>query len=475
MLFYSAASGYIVTNQQRYIAPKQVQTIQDLDLMVGVIDADNINQNGIWSVTPSNTDCLSYNSSTGTITGIKSTTTGVTVTCTRSISGVTCSESYTANITEIANGTYFMKNKKTSRYVDIDGPYMQAGTTVHQWDFNANYSQRWIFTHIGDGYYTIESANDQTAYYLGVQNDGTATDTPVVLRTGSITDGMKWRVSFTDSGAFKITPKTGEQNGRVLSVASYLVNGNGVTIQQRDYVNDGNYKDEWFIDDKLISLCAVPAGAFHNHEMAFENVRYSFYGSFFPNVLKSTSNLTVDEAINMMQQADILTIKSHGDAEIDDFGSVLGTYVYLKENSPNEVKLYSNAINGITSNDVLPTSNTHDCFSNLKLALFVACRTAAGAENNVHNNLPAKMVEEGVTTAIGFYDEIVCPQGTNWMEYFYDAFLNGASVVESIEFAKICINHQNIAYSGMDNYDYYKLNSIKCYGDDSLCVDDIRG
>ena len=61
------------------------------------------------------------------------------------------------------------------------------------------------------------------------------------------------------------------------------------------------------------------------------------------------------------------------------------------------------------------------------------------------------------------------------MEYFYVAFLNGASVNDSIQYAKSCINGQAVAQSGIDNYDYYKLCSIKCYGDDSLCVEGIRG
>ena len=90
-----------------------------------------------------------------------------------------------------SNGVYFIKNKRTAKYADIEGPYMTEGTQIHQWEFNGNSSQRWIFTHLGDGYYSIKSANSVSDYYMGVQNDGTATDTPIVLRTGTLTDGMK--------------------------------------------------------------------------------------------------------------------------------------------------------------------------------------------------------------------------------------------------------------------------------------------
>jgi len=131
--------------------------------------------------------------------------------------------------------------------VDIEDQNMANGTNIHQWDFNGGNSQRWIFTHLGDGYYSIKSANSTSNYYLGVQNDGTATNTQVVLRTGSLTDGMKWKVSVTTSGAYKITPKTGEPNDRVLAVGWYALNVNGIDIKQRDYDDDGNYLDEWIL------------------------------------------------------------------------------------------------------------------------------------------------------------------------------------------------------------------------------------
>ncbi|MBQ8742809.1 MAG: RICIN domain-containing protein [Clostridia bacterium] len=42
---------------------------------------------------------------------------------------------------------------------------MADGTTIHQWKFNGNNSQKWIFEHQGDGFYTVKSANSTGAYY----------------------------------------------------------------------------------------------------------------------------------------------------------------------------------------------------------------------------------------------------------------------------------------------------------------------
>jgi hypothetical protein len=261
VLFYSAASGYIVTNQQRYIAPKQVQTIQDLDLMVGVIDADNINQNGIWSVTPSNTDCLSYNSSTGTITGIKATTTGVTVTCTRYISGTSCSDSYTMHVTEIANGTYLLNNKQNSCYAKVKDGTLSNNQNAVQYELDTTDSEKWIFNLDNlSGYYTIKSkASEGTSYYLQVYNNSTQNDTVIVLQAYSgnyFPLGAQWRVERVHETAFKIIPRTGEspdgiREDYVLATDTSNSNNN-VNLVQGDYVDNTSYRDEWYLAQTIV-------------------------------------------------------------------------------------------------------------------------------------------------------------------------------------------------------------------------------
>jgi len=58
---------------------------------------------------------------------------------------------------------------------------------------------------------------------------------------------MKWKVTKTVNGAYKIQPKTGEVDGRVLSVGfSQLGILDGVNIFQRLYIpDDGYHRDEW--------------------------------------------------------------------------------------------------------------------------------------------------------------------------------------------------------------------------------------
>lgn len=249
-ILYDTGNVQITTNAKRYIAPGQTKTLEELLLCAGYYSEYTITQNLYWS--SGNTAVATIDWYTGTVTAVSPGT--VTLTGSKYNDSV----SFTLEVTEIANGTYFIKNKRTIKYVDIEDQVMSSGTQIHQWEFHGGATQRWAFTLLSDGYYTIKSANSSSAdYYLGVQGDSADDGVAVVLRSGEITDGMKWKVTTTASGAYRLTPKTGQANNRVLAVGWAMPgfeNNNGIDIEQRDYVNDDNYKDEWYLTETAFTF-----------------------------------------------------------------------------------------------------------------------------------------------------------------------------------------------------------------------------
>ena len=238
--YNSSASAYrVVTNPTRYVAPGETRTLEDMKLRAIAYSPNTISQT--FTCASSDTNVATVNAY-GAVTGVSPSTAIITGTS-------SCGETtrFTVSVTEIANGTYFLKNKETNRYADIENHTMSGGTQIEQQDFDGGNSQRWIFTHLGDGYYSIKSANSASTFYMGVSGDSTGNDVPVVLRAASLTDGAKWRISTTSSGAYKITAKTGEANNRVLAVGAYVLNTNGVDIEQRESANPTNYRDEWIL------------------------------------------------------------------------------------------------------------------------------------------------------------------------------------------------------------------------------------
>ena len=215
-------------------------------------NSSNISQTFEWS--SSNTNVATVNASTGQVITVAPGGT-VTIRGRKVLNGQEKLLTFTLNVTEIPNGTYRIKSKLTGKMADIENQTMADNTLIHQWEYHTGSTQRWIFTHIGDGYYTIKSEySGSTAYYLGVQNDSTAQDASIILRSGTITDGMKWKIIKTDTtnklASYKLIPKTGEANNRVLAIENpglRPIGTNGINIRQRNYVEDNNLKDEWAI------------------------------------------------------------------------------------------------------------------------------------------------------------------------------------------------------------------------------------
>lgn len=59
-----------------------------------------------------------------------------------------------------------------------------------------------------------------------------------------MTNGMKWKVETTPSGAYKLTSQTG--SGYVLATDSSS-SSNGVKLVQGDYIQNNSCRDEWYI------------------------------------------------------------------------------------------------------------------------------------------------------------------------------------------------------------------------------------
>ena len=129
------------------------------------------------------------------------------------------------------------------------GDALSDGTTIHQWQFHGGNSQKWIFKHQGDGFYTIKSANATAGYYLGVIDDEVVVNSDIVLRDDEITGGMEWNVSVTNSGAFKLTAKKGYSLGYALATTTSDPT-NGAKLVHGAYVNNDSYRDEWYLHEE---------------------------------------------------------------------------------------------------------------------------------------------------------------------------------------------------------------------------------
>lgn len=244
ILFYNANNLSYLSNPEVYIAPEETRTLSQLGLKTVVFRPDTNSQQHGWSVLqPAK---ASVNTS-GTVTGISPGET--TVFAEIPLSGIY--SFYPLHVTEIPNGTYFLKNKENGDYARVKDETMTDAQNVAQYDFDGGMSERWIFTlNNRTGYYSIKSANSGgTSYYMAVENNSSSDGAQIVISSGTestLTNGMKWKVAPTASGAYKIIPKTGEANDCVLCTGT-IFGFNNTNIVQSEYVENSTYCDEWVL------------------------------------------------------------------------------------------------------------------------------------------------------------------------------------------------------------------------------------
>jgi uncharacterized protein YjdB len=252
VFFYNTVTEEVVENPTKYVAPGESRTLSDMNLEVVSYCGDNIDQTITWSRISENGSKIAYLDQNGTVQGVSYNT--IIIQAKSNASGK--SAQYTLNVTGIANGTYYLRNRQSGHYTDIKGPTMAVGTTIHQWQYHGGNSQRWIFIHQGDGYYSIQSAYSSTPYYLSVKNDSSEQNTDVVLSTQCVTAGTKWKVEVSDTRGLKLIPKSGEANGYVLATTT-SDGTNGAKLIQGAYVVNTSYRDEWCAGTQKIYMATV--------------------------------------------------------------------------------------------------------------------------------------------------------------------------------------------------------------------------
>lgn len=185
----------------------------------------------------------------------------------------------------------------------------------------------------------------------------------------------------------------------------------------------------------------------HDHSSALYAIEEHLLNCGYSQMQKIVRERTVGEIDANLDSAiiNIFVSRSHGGIIPDAYGNANGTCLILNQSSS---VVYS-------SNRSIRTLE----LSNLKLAVFVGCKTGAGGRNG--NNLPAVAVEQGAMTAVGFENSIVCSEANEWTKQFFKLLEDGLNVNAACK----AIN-QNTAFSSSSvtcsvicGYKFTKLNN----------------
>ncbi len=238
--FWTIVPGIFINNKQTQNKSYSLSTTCALDREQVTLDdfgyeLATIAQPSSIAWSSSNTSVATVNSGTITLRQYGSTIITATITVSDVVHSVKC----TLQVVPIENGVYFMRNLQTGMYADIENNSLTVNNEVEQQTFDGASTQKWKFVYHSEGnVYTIRSESNNS-YYLGLQNDSTATSTNIVLRNAPVTSGMKWRITQGNQG-YKISAYS--SSSRVVATNSSSV---GEDLSLTAWTNDTNYRDEW--------------------------------------------------------------------------------------------------------------------------------------------------------------------------------------------------------------------------------------
>ena len=197
-------------------------------------------QNYAWG-----TSTASY---TGTIvTGINEGVTWLRAYC----SDTNYNSTVNVDVHFLESGPYLFKNRESNKYMSVEGHSTAAGAQIIQESYKGELWQEFYLQRdFTTGYIRIKNRN--SSQYLGVENNSSAHDADIKQYAYSASSiGQQFKIERISGGdTIKIIPRTGEGQTpqRVVCVANYIDNTDGVHIKQRDFgANDGYYRDEWYV------------------------------------------------------------------------------------------------------------------------------------------------------------------------------------------------------------------------------------
>lgn len=255
VLYHATTQLPIATNTIFYVAPNQTRGLSDM----GIIPArygDIILQHGLsWSVTQGS-EYAEVDHFTGAITGIRpgeSTIKGSRGTGTNKKEVF-----YTIKVLDAPVGEFFIRNRNSGQYLQIDNDmapsYTTSGAIMEQFPFDNNDYQLWDVESLDNGYYKIVSAESGLALSIAA-NQILIEDVALVQEAYNGYTRQQWKITLTPNGSYKVKARSSEGHSVDLVMASGAENqDSGVDVEQRVYIDNNSFKDEWYFNMKSIAV-----------------------------------------------------------------------------------------------------------------------------------------------------------------------------------------------------------------------------
>jgi len=151
------------------------------------------------------------------------------------------------NSTCFRNGTFYVKNVNSSKYLNVHNSGTASGTNVNQYSKNGGANQKWQAIGLGNGYHMLRPMH-ATGLALGVDNNYTSNSSNISVRSassGTVPDYCQWKIVSVGNDAYKLVSKcSGTAEKAMMVEASSLADGANV----KQYTYYATHNDEWMFE-----------------------------------------------------------------------------------------------------------------------------------------------------------------------------------------------------------------------------------
>lgn len=349
-------------------------------------------------------------------------------------------------ITKLGDGYCLIQNLYSERYLYQNGTNAGLATTLGTEGTTA-YRQR-VWRYAGAGYYGTSSSStkkeldnsftvDTCSIFAGQSIVPTINKSPNNALWSEPTD---FYYSGYDTSKLSYDILTGKFTSISTSTALYSTE---ITATHR--VTGRSKTFSFVVNPKAVLLAVEPndnrdrtswlAGTASHIESMGISEADEYYGSYAPEYTM--------ELLNNDENC-IFISRSHGG--YIDVNEVKNTFINTNEFALNQEDkyLYAKRLESISNGKL----------SNMKLVVFIGCKTA-GPEANI--KLPLVTVGKGAETAIGFMDTIDNDAANDWVEDFFGKLAQGKTVYEA------CIELNQLS-----KYRTNGFNEFAIYGNSEL-------
>lgn len=306
----------------------------------------------------------------------------------------------------ISNGIYYIRNRHSGKFIDIDYRGTANGTRVIQYDFNGGSNQQFKVTYESNGYYSIKPMHvpNQTSA-IDMRNTSAAntngTDAQIWKYTGKLRE-QDFIISAASGGGYQIGTRL--SNGRKVLEVTNSSYANGETIQIWDY-STSRMNDNWdFISvqsEKNDATYFTLTTLSNADQKVAENVKSTFNRlGYNGNITSLPSKDTIGQKA---KNSRILIFHGHG-----------GPGYFNVNKSKKESDYFS-----VYSYELEKIISSND-WAHIDFVFFASCNSATTHSDRA--SLVDAAISAGAKCVIGFNGSVA--NAEEYLDYMMSAFAN---------------------------------------------------